>query len=141
MMEYSEQIVRQKIAQCTEAFNFLKEDQKIATLEAFREDARLYHSVCFRFVTVIEALFEVAQVVLAEKGKFATGEESMGEFLARQRIITATQAEDMRQMYGFRNRLVHAYGTLDDNKVLDYLHDNLGDIEELFKVLKEFADQ
>jgi len=86
-------------------------------------------------------LFEVAQVVLAEKGKHATGEESIGELLARQQIVTTDQAENMKRMYGFRNRLVHAYGTLSDEKVAEYLRDHLSEIEELLVTLRGFASK
>ena len=137
MNEFSQDIVRQKLAQCAEALDLLKRDREIVTLEAFRADSNLYHAVCFRFITVIEALFEVGQVVLAERGKHATGEAGIGTLLARESIIPGDLAERLRSMYGFRNRLVHAYGTLDDAKVADYLSNLLSDIEEVLAALSK----
>lgn len=136
MTEFSKDVVLKKLAQCAEALDFLKQDRDVGTLEAFRSDPRLYHSVCFRFVTVIEAVFDVGQIVLANKGKHATGEEKIGTLLAREGFISDDVAGTMASMYGFRNRLVHAYGTLDDAKVAEYLQKRLGDIEELLKVFR-----
>lgn len=136
MTDFSKGVLARKFAQCAETLNLLKEDRKIGSLEAFRKDAHLYHSVCFRFVTVIEALFGAGQVVLSERGKHATGEESIGALLAREGVISEKTAKRLEHMYGFRNRLVHAYGTLDDAKVAEYLEKHLNDIEEVLAALK-----
>ena len=40
-------------------------------------------------------------------------------------------------MYGFRNRLVHAYGTLDDAKVAEFLSNRLDDISSLLEIAKK----
>ena len=139
MTEFSKDILKHKLTQCAEALNFLREDREIGTVEAFRKDPRLYHSVCFRFVTAIEALFEAGQVVLSSKGKHATSEESIGTLLAREGILPEIMADRFARMYGFRNRLVHAYGTLDDAKVAEYLAESLVDIEEALAAFRKFS--
>lgn len=136
MTDFSKDLLRQKLAQCADTLTLLKEDREIGTLEAFRKDPRLYHSVCFRFVTVIEVLFDAGQIVLANKGKHATGEESIPSLLAHEKVISDDLARRFRRMYGFRNRLVHAYGTLDDARVAQYLAERLADVEELLAALR-----
>ena len=137
MTEFSRDVLGKKLTQCVEALALLKQDRPIGTLEAFRKDARLYHSVCFRFVTMIEALFDVGQVILSSKGKHATSEESMSTLLAHEGFISDDLAQKFSRMYGFRNRLVHAYGTLDDAKVAEYLANHLSDVEELLTVFQK----
>ena len=68
MTEFSRDLLHQKLTQYVETLELLKQDREIGTLQAFRQDPRLYHSVCFRFITVIEALFDIGQVVLASRG-------------------------------------------------------------------------
>ena len=44
-------------------------------------------------------------------------------------------------MYGFRNRLVHAYGSLDDAKVVEYLARHLEDIERLLATMESLTHE
>jgi uncharacterized protein YutE (UPF0331/DUF86 family) len=37
-------------------------------------------------------------------------------------------------MYGFRNRLVHGYKTLNDERVSEVMQNNLGDIEAVVHI-------
>ncbi len=137
MTEFSQEVLYQKLAQSAETLAFLQEDRKVSTLDVFRQDPQRYHAVCFRFVTIIESLFAAGQVILANKGKYAAGEDSVPALLARQGVITEDLASRFSRMYGFRNRLVHAYGSLDDEKVAEYLTDHLGDVEELLASLRK----
>ncbi len=138
MTEIAKRLLDQKLAQCSETFQLLKQDQKMATLEGFRKDPNLYHAVCFRFVTVIEALFDAGQIILTDNGLHATGEDSIATLLARINIVSKDLADRFGRMYGFRNRLVHAYGTLDDAKVAEFLQVYLKDVEELLETFKRY---
>lgn len=139
MTEFSQELLGQKLAQCAETLALLKEDRETSSLNAFRKDPNLYHAVCFRFVTVIESLFVAGQIVLASRGKHAIGEDSIPVLLAREGVISDDVAHKFSRMYGFRNRFVHAYGTLDDEKVAAYLAERLGDVEELLALFQKAA--
>lgn len=139
MTEFSKDLLNQKLVQCAQTLALLKQDREVGTLEHFRTDPHLYHAVCFRFVTAIEALFDAGQVVLATRGLHATGEDTISTILAREKVISDDLAKRFSSMYGFRNRLVHAYGTLDDAKVAEYLSKHLIDIERLLVVFQKIA--
>lgn len=139
MTNFSKDVLNEKLAQCAQALADLKRYQAVGTLEYFRAHPDIYYAACFRFVGVIEALFDAGQVVIASRGQRAMSEGDISTILAREGVITADLSEKFSRMYGFRNRLVHAYGTLDDARVTEYLADHLGDIEELLAVLSAVA--
>jgi uncharacterized protein YutE (UPF0331/DUF86 family) len=133
----SRRLFKEKVGQCTKALADLKRYQKTGTEEYFRANPDIYYAVCYRFVSAIESLYDLSQVALANKGKYATGEENISIMLAREGIISDDLAKRFSSMYGFRNRLVHAYGTLDDAKVAEYLASRLSDIEELLALFQK----
>ncbi|OGG45443.1 hypothetical protein A2673_00375 [Candidatus Kaiserbacteria bacterium RIFCSPHIGHO2_01_FULL_50_13] len=137
MTEFSKDLLRQKLVQCAEALSLLTQTREIGTVEYFRKNPDVYHAVCYRFVTGIEALFDIGQIILASRGLHATSERDIGALLAREKVIPDDLASRLTSMYGFRNRLVHAYGTLDDAKVAEFLAKNLDDMATLLSVAKK----
>ena len=137
MTEFSKELLNEKLAQSYQALTDLKRYQSVGTLNYLRANPDIYYAVCFRFVGAIEALFDVGQIVLASSGLRATSEGEIPTLLARKNIIGDDLATRFTTMYGFRNRLVHAYGTLDDEKVAAYLADHLGDIEKLLALFQK----
>ena len=129
--------LEQKITQCTEALRDLKRYREMAPLEYLREHPDLYFAICFRFISAIESLFDAAQYVLVDKGLRAEGQGDIPTLLGKAGVIPQDLAERVGQMCGFRNRLVHAYGTLDDAKVAEYLAEHLHDIEDVLAALSK----
>ena len=137
MTEFSKDLLQQKLAQCAQALALLTQTREIGSVEYFRKNPDVYHAVCYRFVTGIEALFDIGQILLASRGLHATSERDIGALLAREKVISDDLADRFSAMYGFRNRLVHAYGTLDDAKVAEFLSNRLVDISSLLDIAKK----
>ena len=137
MTEFSKDLLQQKLAQCAQALALLTQTREIGSVEYFRKNPDVYHAVCYRFVTGIEALFDIGQILLASRGLHATSERDIGALLAREKVISDDLADRFSAMYGFRNRLVHAYGTLDDAKVAEFLSNRLDDISSLLEIAKK----
>ena len=136
MTDYSKELLNEKLAQCARALSDLKRYQKDGTLEYLRAHPDIYYAVCYRFIGLIEALFDVGQILLASRGLRAASELDIPVLLGKELIISTELMSRFSAMYGFRNRLVHAYGTLDDEKVAEYLAKNLDDITAVLKVAK-----
>lgn len=132
---FSQDLFDEKVAQVADAFSDLKKYRTEATLERVRNDPELYYAVCYRFLTGIEALFDVGQYVLDEKGVRADSQREIPPLLVREGLIPDDIGARFSAMYGFRNRLAHAYGTLDDEKVIAYLTGHLNDIEHILHAL------
>ena len=136
MINYARDQIEEKITQCGEALTDLKRYQKEgSTITYLRAHPDTYFAVCYRFIGAIESLFDVAKYLLSDRGARAKGQGDIPALLEREQMISKELAERLVSMYGFRNRLVHAYGTLDDAKVAEYLAEHLNDIEEMLVAL------
>ncbi|GEM_PF-754584 len=131
MTELVREQTAEKVTQCREALADLKKYQSVGTLEYLRTNTDTYFAVCYRFIAAIESLFDIGQYVLTGKGIRAESQREIPALLAKEQIISDDLARRFTHMYGFRNRLVHAYGTLDDAKVAEYLEKHLADIENV----------
>ena len=134
MINYARDQIEEKITQCGDALTDLKRHQKEGTVDYLRAHPDTYFAVCYRFIGAIESLFDIAQYVLSDRGARAKGQGDIPVLLSRERIISDDMAKRLERMYGFRNRLVHAYGTLDDAKVAEYLAEHLPAIEDVLAV-------
>ena len=137
MTEFAKEQMAEKIAQCAEALVDLKRYRETGTVEYFRSHPDVYHATCFRFIGAIESLFDIGQYVLTSRNQRADSQREVATLLARENIVSDDLASRFANMYGFRNRLVHAYGTLEDAKVAEYLADHLSDVEELLTVFQK----
>ncbi|MDO8562188.1 MAG: DUF86 domain-containing protein [bacterium] len=136
MTDLEKELIAEKLAQCVEAFADLKRYQAIGTIDYLRAHPDTYFAVCYRFIAAIESLFDIGQYLLATHALRAESQRDIPVLLVRAGIINQDLAERFQNMYGFRNRLVHAYGTLDDAKVADYLSRHLSDIGILLEKAK-----
>jgi len=141
MTEFSRELLNEKLAQCAQALTDLRRYKEVGTLEYLRTHPDIYYAVCYRFISVIESLLDAGQIVLASRGVRAVNEGEIAALLAREKMIPQDLATRCASMYGFRNRLVHAYGTLDDAKVAEYLADHLRDVEELLAIFQNVFEK
>ncbi len=138
MTEFARGQLAEKITQCAEALADLQKYQAVGSLEYLRAHPDTYYAVCFRFISAIESLFDVGQYILSDRDVRAETQREIPALLARKGVIDEGIAQRFANMYGFRNRLVHAYGTLDDAKVADFLKNNLGDIVQILATAKTY---
>lgn len=89
-----------------------------------RSDPLWLRGVKYTFVTAIEACLDVAQHICAAQG-WGPPRDNGDAFvlLGRHGVLDSQLALRMRQATGFRNVLVHEYVRVDDDVVLQRLHD------------------
>lgn len=95
----------------------------------------------YRFIVAIEACVDVARHIIASEGfrspaSFAEAFEVLGEH----DLIAPELVDGMKEMAGFRNVLVHAYLTIDDEKVKHNLRHNLGDLDRFREAIARTID-
>jgi len=64
-------------------------------------------------------------------------ENDLFKKLSEAKVLSASSAEALRSMRGFRNVLIHEYANVDDRIVFKYVKENIGDFD---KIKKEFLD-
>jgi len=87
----------------------------------------------------LEALFDLGRHVLA-KG-FAVGVSEYKEIakgLREHKVLNADDADMMRTLAGYRNRLVHFYHEVSQEELYEICSSQLGDVEHVAKALKHW---
>lgn len=86
----------------------------------------------------MEACIDIANYIISVKG-FRRAEEysEMFKVLKEETIIGRKLATKLEDMARFKNLLVHRYEEVDNRRVLEIIKNNLKDIEEIEKFIKE----
>ncbi len=90
----------------------------------------------------LEAIFDIGRHLLAKTaGKGIVEYKEIASALGQRGFITKEQAERLRLMAGYRNRLVHFYHDVTDNKLYLILKNNLSDMENFVIEIKTFIEK
>ncbi|MGH3680445.1 MAG: type VII toxin-antitoxin system HepT family RNase toxin [Natronosporangium sp.] len=91
-------------------------------------------AVKYRFVTAIEGCIGIAHHITASEGWAAPDSNAAAvRGMAEHAIIDRGLANTVASAAGFRNLLVHQYGTIDDTSVVEFL----GQLDELDRYVRE----
>ncbi len=97
--------------------------------DVFLADSDKLGNAKYHLVIAIECCIDVANHVIAsENFRFPKDNADSFSVLSEQGILEVGDAEALRAMSRFRNRLVHMYWEVDDARVYQYLNESLGDI-------------
>jgi uncharacterized protein YutE (UPF0331/DUF86 family) len=108
----------------------------LGTYEEFSGDSRNFAAAESYLRRGLEALLDLGRHILA-KG-FGTGvseyKEIAGE-LNRKGVLTQREAAKMRQLAGYRNRMVHFYNEISNTELHEICSLHLGDVEVVLAAL------
>ncbi len=99
--------------------------------EAFLADADKIGSSKYHFIVAIETCIGIAHHVIASEGyRFPRDNADAFSVLVEHGRLPEASEASLRAMARFRNRLVHVYWDVDDERVYEYLQDALGDLDD-----------
>jgi len=87
----------------------------------------------------VEACIDIANHIIAAK-RFERAEEYSQMFivLAKNNVISEKLGEKLSNMARFRNLLVHRYGEIKAQRLIEIVKEDLNDVVEFVKEVKEF---
>jgi len=89
----------------------------------------------------LEAIFDIARHIIAKTARKGLVEyKEVAGALGEQGVISQGQAEKLRLMAGYRDRLVHFYHEIGDRELYLILTNNLSDIEDYVREIKAFLE-
>lgn len=92
----------------------------------------------YHFVIAIECCIDIANHIIAsENFRFPKDNADSFAVLIEARILPDTLRDSLRDMARFRNRLVHMYWEVDDERVYEYLRTALGDMHSFARAVAE----
>ena len=118
------------------------EKYQVFSIEELREDRDKRNMVLHAMLVSIQSAIDIAAYIIAQKGfeKPSTYRETF-EILGREKIIKRELAEELSDLAGFRNVLVHIYSGLNLDEVYGVLHNDLGTLKEFIINVKELQQE
>lgn len=90
----------------------------------------------------LEAIFDIGRHIIAKTAQKAAVEyKEIAIKLAELGIIPEEFAKRLKLMAGYRNRLVHFYHEVTEEEIYRIIHENLGDMEEFIRLIKNFIEK
>lgn len=129
------------LAKIRELDSYIGELEEIApeTFEEYKESAEKRRA-CERLLQIsIEAVIDIAYLLAKGlKAGIPSDEEGIFEILKKKKVLAKEIAETLREMKGFRNILVHRYGTVDDELVFEAIRSKVADFEAFKEAVLKF---
>jgi uncharacterized protein YutE (UPF0331/DUF86 family) len=111
----------------------------LQSYEIFRSDPRNAAAAESYLRRALEALFDLARHLLSKGFGQAVAEyKEVGSYMVRMGVLDSQKANSLRDMAGYRNRLVHFYRILSDQDLYDICTHRLTDIELLLSSLLDW---
>ena len=108
-------------------------------VDEFLNSYRDIQAVKYSLLETIEACIDIANHIISVKGYRRAEEYSeMFTILAEEGLIDADLSSNLADMASFRNLLVHRYGEVNNERVLEIIKSDLGDIREFEKCIERF---
>lgn len=113
----------------------LREKQGVE-LETFLGDPDIQDVVLHNLQLAVQAALDAALHVISDSGwELPRTGGGAFEVLARHGVVDLPLGERLRAAVALRNRLIHAYDTLDLERIHRIYHQDLGDLEEFCSAL------
>jgi uncharacterized protein YutE (UPF0331/DUF86 family) len=104
--------------------------------EAFLSNPDKIGHAKYLLVIAIECCIDVANhVISSENFRFPRHNADSFTVLVEQGILPEDKQESLRAMARFRNRLVHLYWEVDDDRVFEFLEHSLSDLEDFARAI------
>ena len=130
-------VVRRKLLEIEEATAHLRAWHPV-TVERLENDQQLRWAVERGLQVAAEALFDAGAHVLAAEFREAVDEyRQIPKRLLAHGVLTATSAERLRGLAGFRNVLVHEYADIDPHRLVTGL-ERLNDFDAFVAELERW---
>jgi uncharacterized protein YutE (UPF0331/DUF86 family) len=114
------------------------ENYQSISVEELREDRDKRNMALHALLVSIQAAIDIATYIIAQRGleKPSTYRETF-EILGRKKIISKELANELSDLAGFRNVLVHIYWGLNLDEVYGVLQNDLRVLKDFMKCVKE----
>jgi uncharacterized protein YutE (UPF0331/DUF86 family) len=111
------------------------------SVESFSSDPRNIASAESYLRRALEALMDLGRHILAKGfGKVVAEYKEISQELNREDVLKATDARLMRELAGYRNRMVHFYDEVTTDELYHICYEQLGDVERILSAMLKWIN-
>ncbi|NYB52798.1 MAG: DUF86 domain-containing protein [Methanobacteriaceae archaeon] len=134
-------IIRNKIKEIHESVIMVQSNLP-DTLEEFQDLGLVKDGIYKRIEFSIENVWDICSIINSELSSgIPQDEKDIIDNLMKSRILSIDLGEKLKIMKGFRNIVVHRYGSLDDEIAFLTLHEHLDDFQEFTSQIEDFLSR
>ena len=131
----NQNIIKGKINHIERFLQRLEEKQG-ASLSEFNENLDLQDVILHNLQLSIQGCIDIASHIISDQGWIVPDTlAGLFDILTEHKIILKELNERLKKMVGFRNIIIHEYGTVDLDKVYAILKEDLKDIRSFLKAV------
>lgn len=113
----------------------------LSSFEDFTRDPRMIAAGESYLRRALEAVLDLGRHVLAKGFGLPVPEyAAIAEHLADRGVLPAGSASDLKQMAGYRNRMVHEYDVVTPPELYKILSTQIGEIEDVVDTIRAWLD-
>ena len=132
-------IIRTKIKEIEESVHLI-EKHLPEDFEDFNKLDIIKDGIYKRTEFAIENIIDICAIINSDLELGIPGsEEDIIDNLLKNKILTPENAQRIRKMKGFRNFIVHRYGSLDDRVAFENIHDGMHDFFKITVSIWDFV--
>ena len=131
-------VITRHLKDLLEMVRYLRAHQGVDAAH-LRKDLGLRLAIERAFQLAIQNVLDIAAHILTAQGWNDWDEyRELGPKLADHGVIAAALAPALAQMAGFRNLLLHEYAIIKEDRMCDYLRDNLDDFDRFAAAVRAY---
>ncbi len=130
--------LQDKINNLFKIYQGLKKLQRLS-LDDLKNNIENVWATTFGLVAGIEAILDIGQYILADKGIKVESYGKIPVKLFEAKIINKEFSEKIQKMIGFRNRAIHNYPSLDEKQVYEILQNDTEDFKEFLEIANKYT--
>jgi len=135
----NESVVTQRVLWVKQMLDSIR-DLPVSKKEVFFQNKHNIAAAESYLRRALEALFDLGRHILVKRFAFpATEYKEIATGLFKKNVITQKDSSILRQMAGYRNRMVHFYQEITPEELLDICTHHLDEIEMLLARLVEWV--
>jgi uncharacterized protein YutE (UPF0331/DUF86 family) len=114
----------------------------LSSYEDFSADTRNVVAAESYLRRALEALFDIGCHILAKAFSMAPAEyKQIAEALTKKGVVSNEEGRILREMAGYRNRMVHFYHEIGEQEFYGICRDSLGDIEGISETIGKWLQE
>jgi uncharacterized protein YutE (UPF0331/DUF86 family) len=118
--------------------------RKLRSLSKLSEDEFLGHyekidTAKYNFIVAIEAIIDICNRIISKrKLGFPQDYSDVIKLMSQEGVLEGDLVGRLVEMVKFRNMLVHLYWKIENNRLYQYLEENLGDFEAFKEAIRKY---
>lgn len=137
-MSLDEETLKAKAEIIDQNINYLYEKEFEPEDSDFEEIQAVKHSL----FEITESCIDIASHIIAVEGlKRPDSYKGYFQVLKQNEIISDSVKENMQDMAGFRNFLVHRYGDVENQKLRKIMKEDLDDVKQFLKEIYSYMEE